>query len=226
MKVTYYGHSCFLVETDGQRLLFDPYITPNPLASHIDIDKIKTDYIFVSHGHEDHLADAAAIGKKNDATLVSGFEVCTWLEKKGIKKTHSMNHGGKWNFPFGEVKMVSAVHSSSFPDGSYAGNPAGFVVKLKEKNFYFAGDTALTYDMKLIGNLQKIDFAFLPIGDNYTMGIDDAILAAGFLRCDQVIGMHYDTFEYIKIDKEQAIAKAANRNIELRLLAIGESISV
>jgi L-ascorbate metabolism protein UlaG (beta-lactamase superfamily) len=134
-----------------------------------------------------------------------------------------MNHGGKKEFDFGNIKMVNAIHSSSMPDGSYAGNPAGFVVKSGEATFYYAGDTALTYDMKLIADEFSIDFAFLPIGDNFTMGIDDAIRAAQFIGTNKVFGMHYDTFPIIEIDKNEAIKKFSANEIELILLKIGES---
>ena len=226
MKLTFYGHACFSIELEGKTLLFDPFISPNELAKDIDINSIKADYIFISHGHEDHLADVETIAKNNDSTIVSNFEIISWLGDKGLTKAHPMNHGGSWNFDFGKVKYVNAVHSSTLPDGSSGGNPGGFVVETKEGNFYFAGDTALHMDMKLIPLFTTLDFAILPIGDNFTMGITDAIMAAQFVETDKVFGVHYDTFGYIKIDKEIAVKKFKSNQIELLLPAIGETIEI
>lgn len=223
MKVTYYGHSCFCVEVNGKNLLFDPFIRPNELAKSVDIQKIKADYILISHGHLDHIADAVEIAGLTNATTVSSFEIFNWLKKQGVKNGHAMNTGGKWMFDFGKVKCVKAEHSSSLPDGNYGGEPLGFIVESAEANFYYAGDTALTYDMKLIGEYRKIDFAFLPIGDNFTMGIDNAIIATKFIDCDNIIGMHYDTFSSIKIDHQEAITKFQRAGKKLTLLKIGES---
>ncbi len=224
MKITYYGHSCFGVEIKGKHLLFDPFISPNELASGINIDEIPADFILQSHGHGDHIADTVAIAKRTGATVVGAYEVTEWLGKQGVEKTHPMNVGGKWIFDFGKVKCVNAVHSSSMPDGTYGGNPMGFVIESDEGNFYYAGDTALTYDMKLIGDYRQIDFAFLPIGDNFTMSDDNAIIAAGFISCGDVIGMHYDTFGYIKIDHEASKRKFARAGMKLTLMKIGETI--
>ncbi len=222
MNITYFGHSCFGVEINGKHLLFDPFISPNELAKGIDVQKIKADYILISHGHEDHIADAVAIAKRTKAKVIACWEVISWLTKQGVENTHPTNIGGKLKLDFGSVKCVSAIHSSSMPDGSYGGNPMGFVIESSEGNFYYAGDTALTYDMKLIGNYRKIDFAFLPIGDNFTMGVDNAIIACSFINCDDVIGMHYDTFGYIKIDKHEAITKFESAGKKLSLLEIGK----
>lgn len=227
MKITYYGHATFAVEVAGKKLLFDPFITPNELAKHIDINTIDADYVLVSHGHYDHIADAVDIAKRNNAAVVGNYEVAMWLNKNGVEKYHPMNHGGKWNFKFGSVKLVNAVHTSSFPDGSYAGNPAGFVVETAEGNFYYSGDTALTMDMQLIPMTSaKLDVALLNLGDNFTMGIDDAIIAAQFVKCNKVIGLHYDTFGYIKIDKADAVKRFADKGIELIFLEIGGSIDI
>lgn len=225
MQITYYGHSCFLIETEGTKILFDPFITPNELASNIDIDSIKADYILLSHGHQDHMADVEAIYKNTKATLVSSFELVSWFGNKGVENSHPMNHGGKKEFDFGTVKMVNAIHSSSLPDGSYAGNPAGFVVQTAEKTFYYAGDTALTLDMQLIGEEFDIDFAFMPIGDNFTMDIKDALKAADFVKTDTIIGMHYDTFPYIRLDHEGVKNVAANAKKDLKLMEIGETLT-
>ncbi|HEU6448323.1 MAG TPA: metal-dependent hydrolase [Verrucomicrobiae bacterium] len=223
MKVTYYGHSSFLVEAGGRKLLFDPFITPNPAAKSIDIKQIRPDYILVSHGHGDHVTDVVAIAKNSHATVIAGYEVAMWLNKNGAEKTHGMNHGGSFQFDFGRVKLTAAIHSSSMPDGSYGGNPAGFVVETKAGNFYYSGDTALTMDMKLIGESTGLKFAALCIGSNFTMDVSDAIKAAEFVRCDEIIGMHYDTFPPIKIDHAVAKEKFKAAGKNLHLLAIGET---
>ena len=185
--------------------MFDPFITHNPLAKHIDISTIKPDYILLSHGHGDHIADLFEIQKNSGAKVICIAEIAGWLEKKDIE-AHGMNIGGGFNFDFGRVKMVNAIHSSSMPDGSYGGNPAGFVIYAEGKAIYFAGDTALTYDMKLLAD-DNIDWALLPIGDNYTMGADDAVKACDFINCKNVIGVHYDTFPTITINKEEAMSQ-------------------
>lgn len=226
MKITYYGHACLGVEINGINLLFDPFITPNEKAKEIDIEKIKADYILVSHGHGDHVADVAAIAKRTGATLISNYEIVTWFEKQGITKNHPMNHGGKWKFDFGTVKYVQAVHSSTLPDGSCGGNPGGFVISTPVGAFYFSGDTALTYDMKLIGLQHNLRFAMLCIGDNFTMDVQEAAIAAEFIQCDTIIGMHYDTFGYIVIDHAQAIQTFHEKGKNLHLLAIGESLTL
>lgn len=224
MNITYYGHSCFGVNVGGKNLLFDPFISANELAASINVEKVNADYILVSHGHQDHIADAEAIARRTGATIICNWEIYTWFQKKGLEKLHPMNTGGKIKLDFGSIKCVTAHHSSSLPDGSYGGNPMGFVVESNEGNFYYAGDTALTYDMKLIGDYRKINFAFLPIGDNFTMGVDNAIIATEFINCPDIIGMHYDTFGYIKIDKAEAISKFNRAGKQLTLMEIGQTI--
>jgi L-ascorbate metabolism protein UlaG (beta-lactamase superfamily) len=224
MQVSYYGHSCFGVEIKGKNLLFDPFISPNDLAKHINASDVPADFILISHGHEDHVADAVAIAKRTGAKVICSWEIYVWLQKQGIENVHPMNIGGKVALEFGFVKCVNAIHSNSLPDGGNAGSPMGFVIESEEGNFYYAGDTALHYDMKLIGDYRKIDFAFLPIGDNFTMGPENAIICADFIKCDDIIGMHYDTFGYIKIDHEAAIAKFTAAGKSLRLMTIGETM--
>ena len=224
MKLTYFGHSCFLVEAAGTRLLFDPFITPNPLAKSIDPASIKADFILISHGHVDHLADAVDLASKTGAKVLSNWEVVEWLGKQGVANAHPMNHGGSVTIPCGRVKMVSAIHSSALPDGSNGGNPAGFVVESGEGSFYYAGDTALTLDMKLIADEFRLIFAVLPIGDNFTMGTADAIRAAGFCGAKDVVGVHYKTFPPIEIDTASAADAFAKAGLRLSLPAIGDTI--
>lgn len=226
MNITYYGQSCFMMEAAGKKILFDPFITPNELAKNIDVDTIHPDFILVSHGHQDHVADLIPIAKRSGALVVSSFEIMVWLNNNGISNTHPMNLGGKWHFDFGTVKMVNAVHSNSLPDGSYGGTAAGFIIQTAGKTIYYAGDTALHSDMKLLGELHGIDHAFLPIGDNFTMGVEDAILAAKFIKCTDIIGMHYDTFGYIKIDHQQAQQQFREAGLNLKLVPIGETITL
>jgi L-ascorbate metabolism protein UlaG (beta-lactamase superfamily) len=226
MKLTYYGHACFGLEIDGISILLDPFISPNPLAKHIDINTIKADYILLSHGHEDHLADALYLAKKNDSIIVSNFEIVSWYSSKGHAKGHPMNIGGKKDFGAFSVKYVNAIHSSVLPDGSYGGNPGGFLIKAKEQCIYFSGDTALSSDMKILGEFEKIDLAILPIGDNFTMGIEDASIAAQFINCNKVIGMHFNTFPYIEIDTNYAVNYFKERKQELILVEIGENLDI
>ncbi|UII22690.1 metal-dependent hydrolase [Fulvivirga ligni] len=223
MKLTYYGHACFSVEVSGKKLLFDPFITPNEKAKDIDIDSIEADYILISHGHQDHTADAIKLAKKTGAKIISNFEIVTWAQNNGVDNVHPMNHGGYYDFDFGRVKYVTAIHSSSFADGSYAGNPGGFVISSSEKTFYYAGDTALTMDMKLIPQFFKLDFSILPIGNDLTMGVEEAIVAADFVECNKVLGVHYDTMEVIKIDHEDAVKQFKESGKELVLMKIGET---
>lgn len=226
MKITYYGQSCFMVELAEAKLLFDPFIKDNPLAKDIDINTLQPDYILLTHGHQDHVADAAEIAKHSGAKIISNYEIVTWYGKQGIEG-HPMNHGGKWKFDFGTVKYVNAIHSSGLPDGTYGGNPGGFVVWNEDVCFYHAGDTALTYDMQLIPmSCPAIDFAILPLGDNFTMGYEEAATAANFVDCDTVIGCHYDTFGFIEINHDDAKKHFNNSDIALHLLDVGESMDI
>jgi L-ascorbate metabolism protein UlaG (beta-lactamase superfamily) len=226
MKLTYFGHSCFQVEIKGKKILFDPFITYNELAKDVKLADIEPDYIFLSHGHADHIADCVSIAKRAGSKVVAAWEVHEWLNKQGIANTHPMNTGGKWVFDFGTVKCVVAQHSSGLPDGSYGGNPMGFVFMSDEGNFYFAGDTALTLDMQLVPGWAKLDFAVLPIGDNFTMDVADAVRCAEFIGCNKIVGVHYNTFGFIKIDTEAAKASFTGAGKTLLLPGINESIIV
>jgi L-ascorbate metabolism protein UlaG (beta-lactamase superfamily) len=224
--ITFYGHSCFMVEIDGVKLLFDPFITGNDAASDIDISKIKPDFVIVSHGHQDHILDAEVIANQSGAPIIANFEIVNWYADKGIENGMPMNHGGTIDCNGVSVKMVNAVHTSSFPDGSYAGQPCGFVVNGKTQSFYYSGDTALHYDMKQIADDGGVDFAFLCLGDHFTMGIDDALKAAHFVDTKHVIGMHFDTFPPIAIDHDEAISKFEKARVQLKLPIIGESFNI
>ncbi|MBS1747543.1 MAG: metal-dependent hydrolase [Bacteroidetes bacterium] len=226
MKLTYYGQSCYMVEVSGMKLLFDPFIRNNPLSKKIDINSIDADYLFLSHGHGDHSADAIEIAKRTNALCISPFEVANWFGANGIEKVHPINQGGPVHFDFGSVRGVNAIHSSSFSDGSYAGNPIGFLFNTQEGDFYYSGDTALTMDMQLIPRWAKPKFAVLPIGGNFTMNVEDAIIASDFIQCNTVVGVHYNTFDLIKINKEEAIASFKNAGKILLLPAVGETIEV
>ncbi|WP_448105084.1 metal-dependent hydrolase [Pedobacter panaciterrae] len=225
MKYTYYGQSCFLLEADGKKFLFDPFITHNPLAKHIDIKSIEADYILVSHGHGDHVADLVEIANQTNALVIAIAEVADWAGKQGIKNVHGMNFGSQ-NFDFGKLRMVWATHSAALPDGTCGGNPAGYVLELENKTIYFAGDTSLTMEMKLLAELYNLSYAILPIGGNYTMDVDDAIIATKYIDCNTVIGVHYNTFPVIEIDTEEALAKFKRENKVLLLPAIGETIEL
>ncbi len=223
MELTYYGHSTFAAKVGGKNLLFDPFISPNEKAKNIKVEDIRADYILLSHGHQDHMADAMPIAKNSDAMIISNYEIVSWFGGQGHSKGHPMNHGGKASFDFGQVKYVNAIHSSVLPDGTYGGNPGGFIVYSEEATFYFAGDTALTLDMQLIPRFAKLDFAILPIGDNFTMGYEDAIIAAEFIQCDKILGVHYDTFPYIEIEHQKAKEAFATVGKELILMEVGET---
>ena len=224
MQFTYYGHSAFLIEISGKKLLFDPFISHNPLATGIDVNKIEADYILISHGHGDHIGDAVSIAKRTGASCIACAEIAGWLQKQGVEKTWPMNHGGPISFDFGTVLGVNAIHSSSLPDGTYAGNPLGFVISTNQGNFYFAGDTALTMDMQLIPWWASLNFSILPIGGNFTMDVTDAIKASDFVQCNTVIGVHYDTFGFIKIDHAKALTDFNAAGKKLVLPKVGETI--
>ncbi|AWG25727.1 metal-dependent hydrolase [Flavobacterium kingsejongi] len=225
MKITFYGHASLGIEVGGKHIIVDPYITANPKAAHIDIETLKADYILITHAHGDHTLDVEAIAKRTGAVIVSNAEITGYYSNRGLK-VHPMNFGGSWKFDFGKVKYVVAHHSSSFEDGTYGGNPGGFVIEGEHKNIYIAGDTSLTLDMKLIPMRTKLDLAILPIGNNFTMDVEDAILASDFVECDKILGYHFDTFGYIEINHEEAKRKFFEKGKDLMLLEIGESLEL
>lgn len=227
MKVTYYGQSCVEFDIDGTKVLLDPFISYNPLAKDIKVADIKPDYIFLSHAHQDHVADMYSIQQQSGATVATIVETAAWVRKQGVPddKVIEYNLGGTLDLPFGKVKMVFAAHSNSTVDGEYAGFPVGYVFFLKGKTVYFAGDTALTMEMKLLER-HNIDWALLPIGGHYTMDVDDAIIAAEFVNCKNVMGIHYDSFPPIKINHEEAVKKFNEADVYLALPKIGGSIEI
>ena len=226
MKITFLGHAALRIQTGSHELLVDPFITGNPLAKdRISLDALQPGYILLTHAHQDHVLDAEAIARRTGATIISNFEIVSHYQEKGLQG-HPMNHGGAREFEFGWLKYVNAVHTSSFADGSYGGQPGGFLLKAGGKQIYIAGDTALHMDMKLIPEYGQLDLAILPIGDNFTMGVDDAVRAASFVGCSRVLGVHYDTFGYIVIDHNQALATFSKAGKKLLLPEIGEEITV
>jgi L-ascorbate metabolism protein UlaG (beta-lactamase superfamily) len=226
IAIKYYGHSCFEVQISGKNILFDPFISPNPKAKDVDIKQINPDYILVSHGHGDHIADCVAIAEQSKAQVVSTFEITEWLSKQGLENLVPMNTGGSYDLGVAKIKLVRAEHSSSLPDGSYGGNPVGFLVESKEGNFYYAGDTALTLDMKLIPDWIKLDFSILPVGDHFTMGIEDAATAAQWVQGKKIIGMHFDTFPPIEINHDQAKQYFSDKQLELFLPTINQTLEL
>jgi len=226
MRLTYLGHSCFLVETRQARLIIDPFLTGNPMAP-LQAADIACDYVLVSHGHDDHSGDALQIAQHCGATIVANFEIAEYFAAKGAK-THGMNPGGGYNFPFGRVKLTLAHHSSSVEAGLhpiYLGSPCGILLQADGRTLYHAGDTALFLDMQLIGRA-GIDVALLPIGDNFTMGPDDALVALEFLKPKVAVPMHYNTWPPIAQDADAFAARAATAGHTVRALKPGEVLEV
>ncbi|MGA0384913.1 MAG: metal-dependent hydrolase [Flavobacteriaceae bacterium] len=225
MKITFLGHACLQIELQDSTLIIDPFISGNPKNNTIQLSDLKADYILITHAHQDHTLDVEALANQTGATLISNYEIITHYGAKGIQG-HPMNHGGSYEFDFGELKYVNAIHSSSFADGSYGGQPGGFILSAEGKSIYIAGDTALTYDMKLFGSAFDLSLAILPVGDNFTMGYADALKASQFLNCNRVLGYHFDTFGYIEIDHEVAVNYFLDHGSSLELLEIGESLTL
>lgn len=221
ISVRYLGHSCFEFDFNGIKVLTDPFVSFNKLAKSVDMDSLKPDFVFLSHAHQDHVADLLYIQKQSGAKVVSIVETAAWVNKIGVAQENiiEFNFGGTLQFPFGDVKMLYALHTNSTPDGNYGGAPCGYLFKIKNKKIYFAGDTALTMEMKLLED-EGLDWTFLPLGGVYTMDMYDAVKASRFVNCQNIIGMHYDTFAPIVIDKEEALSLFSNAEAKLHLLPI------
>ena len=225
IKLTWFGHACWSIETAQGTLLIDPFLSGNPVAP-VKADQVKADFILVSHGHGDHLGDTVDIAKRTGATVLSNFEIAAYAEGHGCK-AHPLHIGGSHEFPFGRLKLTIAHHGSAFPDGRYAGNPVGFLLTLGKRKIYDAADTGLFYDMKLIGE-EGIDVALLPIGDNFTMGPEDALRAIKLIKPKVMIPMHYDTFELLKQDTKSFVSqvKRAVPKTKVVVLKPGESYTL
>ncbi len=229
MKLTYHGQSTVTIETNGHHLVIDPFFSGNEKAT-TNPDDVKADFILLTHAHADHMLDAERIAKATGATIIATHELATYLSFKGLN-VHPMNLGGQFEFPFGKVKMTQAFHSSSIIDEekqtiTYMGMPAGFLLTIEGKEIYHAGDTALFGDLALYGAHHEIDLAFLPIGDNFTMGPDDALIAADMLQAKAVVPIHYDTFDLIKQDANAFCEQIEAQGQTGHLLAIGESLEL
>jgi L-ascorbate metabolism protein UlaG (beta-lactamase superfamily) len=224
-KLTWYGHSTFALDIDGSNILVDPFLKDNPFAP-VTADTVEADYILVTHGHGDHVGDTVEIAQRTGATVISNFEICNWLQAQGVSKLHPQHIGGGFHHPFGYLKLTIAHHGSSLPDGSYGGNPCGLLLDVNGKRIYMAGDTGLFYSMRLIGE-EGIDLAVLPIGDNFTMGPDDALRAVQLIEPRIVIPIHYDTFDVIKQDPHAWAARVReDTSTEPVVLSAGESYTL
>jgi L-ascorbate metabolism protein UlaG (beta-lactamase superfamily) len=225
-RIRWLGHAAMALQTAGYHILIDPFFTGNPKAA-ISADQAKADFILISHGHGDHVGDSIAIAKRTGATIISNYEISVWLEQQGVKKVHGQQHGGGFNHPFGRVKLTLAFHGSALPDGSNGGNPCGFLIYLDDgKKIYHAADTGLFGDMRLIGE-EDIDLAVLPIGDNYTMGPDDAVRAVKMIQPKKVLPIHYNTWPLIAQDAKAWSAKVkAETSAEAIVLQPGEELTI
>ena len=228
LTVTWFGHATWGIDADGVQIVVDPFLKPHNPNATVSAADLSAQYILVTHGHFDHTLDLVALAKATNALVICNFEIAEWLGKQGVVNVHPMNHGGAWSFPFGRVKMTIAHHSSVLPDGTYAGNPGGFLINFNDgHDVYIAGDTALTYDMRLIGEMGGVDLALLPIGDNFTMGPDDAVYAAQFVQAKRVIPIHYNTFPPIKQDAHAFAAKLRRAaDIDCTVLLPGEEYTL
>lgn len=225
MKITWLSHAAFLLQTGEKKILIDPFLTGNPLSS-VSADAVDVDHILVSHGHGDHIGDTVEIAKRTGAQVTANFEICNWLSAQGVENVHPQHIGGGFDYPWGRVKLTIAHHGSQLPDGSYGGAPCGFLLYIEGKKIYHACDTGLFYDMKLIGE-EGIDLAILPIGDNFTMGPDDALRAVSLINPKQVVPIHYNTFDVINQDAEAWAGKVSSETgAEVKVLAPGASIDL
>lgn len=223
LKATFQGHSCVSITDGKQNIIIDPFLSGNPLAT-VKAEDIMADFILVTHGHGDHLGDAVDIAKRNKATIIAPNELAIYVQKQGAE-AHNMHIGGAYEFPFGRVKLTIAHHGSAAGDGlEYTGNPCGFLIFMDGKTIYHAGDTGLFYDMKLMGDMNEIDLAFLPIGDNFTMGVTDAVKAVEFLNPKKVVPIHYKTWPLIDTEPTDFADKLKGSGTEVVILEPGESL--
>ncbi len=222
-KITFIGHSGWLIDHDRFTLAIDPFIQGNPVAA-MKAEDLSVHFIMVTHAHGDHLGDAIPLAKQSGATIISNFEIATYCAAQGAK-THAMHVGGSHRFPFGQVKLTPAWHGSSFPDGSYGGMPTGVVLTLGGRTIYHTGDTGLFSDMKLIGDI-GIDLMLVPIGDNFTMGIEDAVRAVEFVRPKHVVPMHYNTWDIIAADPSRFIQLIQKTNVHATVLQPGQTMEL
>lgn len=221
LKLTYHGHSTFIVQSDSHSVIIDPFLSYNPNCK-IKPSDVKVSHIILTHGHDDHFGDTLEIAKANNAVVIAAHELAEYTASKGAQ-SHGMGIGGKCDFLFGSVKLTIAHHSSSY-GGQYMGEPAGVILTIGGKNIYHAGDTGLFLDMKLIGEMNNIDIALIPIGDNYTMGIDDAVKAVEFLNPKLAAPIHYNTFDLIKADAEEFKRKVESIGKQCRIMHSGDTL--
>ncbi len=225
MKLRYFSHSAFQITCNsGKKILIDPFLDDNP-TSPVKSDEVDADYIILSHAHGDHMGDALKIGKRCNSRFICVNELANYIKSKDLD-AHNMHIGGGYNFDFGRVKFTIAHHGSQTPDGKYAGEPAGIILNIDDKCIYHTGDTALFYDMKLIGEMNNVNYMLLPIGDNFTMGIADAVKAAELVNPQTVIPMHYNTFPVIKADPDEFKRKAEAKGLKCKVMEYGEEIEL
>jgi L-ascorbate metabolism protein UlaG (beta-lactamase superfamily) len=221
-KLTYFSHAAWMIESRGHKILIDPFLDGNP-TSPVKAKDVKADFIIVTHAHGDHIGDTVPIARACDALIISNFEIANWCSAKGVK-SHGMHIGGFRQFPFGSIKLTQAFHGSSFPDGTYGGMPTGVLVMVEGKTIFHSGDTGLFSDMKLIAEMNPIDIALIPIGDNFTMGVSDAVKAVEFLKPKKVIPMHYRTFGVIDVNPEDFKKRVQKTGVDVQILDYGQTV--
>jgi len=224
MKIRYFGHSALQIKTDKHEILIDPFLDDNPVSP-VKSKDVKPDFVILTHGHGDHLGDSLKIGKRDNPLFICVNELAEWLKSKGLN-AHNMHIGGSKKFDFGTVKFTIAHHGSITPDGQYAGEPAGVILNIDGKTLYHCGDTGLFYDMKLIGETNNIDYMFVPIGDNFTMGINDAVRAVEFVKPKVAVPIHYNTFPIIEAQPEVFKDKIESNGFSCQIIKFGEEIEV